>query len=63
MEEGFAEAKGEVGLDHYEVRKWEAWHRYITLSLLAHAYLAVTRSFAGSEKEEAGEKGGSRSSS
>jgi len=58
VEEGFAEAKGEVGLDHYEVRKWEAWHRYVTLSLLAHAYLAVTRSFAGSEKEEAGGKRG-----
>lgn len=36
-------AKGEVGLDHYEVRHWEAWHRSITLALLAHAYLEVTR--------------------
>lgn len=57
VEEGFAEAKGEVGLDHYEVRKWEAWHRYITLSLLAHAYLVVTRSSARSE-QEVREKGG-----
>ena len=41
--ECFAEAKGEVGLDHYEVRRWEAWYRHITLCLLAHAFLAVTR--------------------
>jgi SRSO17 transposase len=26
-----------VGLDQYEVRRWDAWHRHITLSLLAHA--------------------------
>ena len=40
---GFEEAKGVVGLDHYEVRKWTPWHRHITLALLAHAYLAVAR--------------------
>lgn len=40
--EGFAQAKGEVGLDQDEVRGWEAWHRQITLCLLAHAALAVT---------------------
>jgi hypothetical protein len=39
VEEGFAQAKGEVGLDQYEVRRWAAWHRHITLGLLAHAYL------------------------
>ena len=42
IEQCFAEAKGEVGLDHYEVRRWKAWHRYITLCLLAHAFLVVT---------------------
>lgn len=52
VEEGFAEAKGEVGLDHYEVRKWKAWHRYVTLSLLAHAYLVAMRLSSGSEQEE-----------
>ncbi len=31
-------AKGEFGLDDYEVRKWIAWHRHITLCLLAHAF-------------------------
>jgi SRSO17 transposase len=43
VEEGFERAKGEVGLDQYEVRRWDAWHRHITLALLAHAYLEVTR--------------------
>jgi SRSO17 transposase len=56
VEECFAEAKGEVGLDHYEVRKWEAWHRHVTLCLLAHAFLAVVRSSA--EREEGAVKRG-----
>ena len=43
IEEGFAQAKGELGLDHYEVRGWDAWHRFVTHCLLAHAYLAVLR--------------------
>jgi SRSO17 transposase len=40
---GFERAKGEAGLDEYEVRRWDAWHRHIALALLADAYLAVTR--------------------
>jgi SRSO17 transposase len=43
VEECFAEAKGEVGLDHYEVRRWDSWHRHVTLCLLAHALLVVVR--------------------
>lgn len=46
IEECFSQAKGEVGLDQYEVRCWDAWHRYVTLCLLAHAFLAVMRSVA-----------------
>ena len=46
IEEGFEEAKSEVGLDQYEVRKWESWYRHITLALLAHAYLVVVRTHA-----------------
>jgi len=46
IEEGLERAKGEVGLDQYEVRRWDAWHRHITLSLLAHASLQVTRAHA-----------------
>ncbi len=39
----FQQAKGEVGLDHYEVRRYDAWCRHITLAMLAHACLAVVR--------------------
>jgi len=46
IEESFQTAKGEVGLDQYEVRSWHGWYRHITLSLLAHAYLTVTRAVA-----------------
>lgn len=48
IESAFEQAKGECGLDEYEVRKWQAWHRHITLSLLAHAFLVVIR--AGERK-------------
>jgi SRSO17 transposase len=57
VEQCFAEAKGEVGLDHYEVRRWDAWHRHVTLCLLAHAFLAVVRSAA---REEDPGRGGKR---
>ena len=43
LEEGFEQAKGEVGLDQYEVRRYDAWYRHVTLALLAHAYLEVAR--------------------
>jgi SRSO17 transposase len=52
IEESFESAKGEVGLDHYEVRRWPGWYRHMTLALLAHAYLTVTRA-AAVEKGEA----------
>ena len=51
IEDGFKESKAEIGLDEYEVRKWEGWYRHITLCLLAHAYLAVLQhSVAGGEE-------------
>jgi SRSO17 transposase len=43
IEIGFEAAKGECGLDHYEVRRWQGWYRHITLALLAHAVLATLR--------------------
>ncbi len=42
----FEAAKGEVGLDEYEVRSWTGWHRHVTLAMLAHACLAVVRRHA-----------------
>jgi SRSO17 transposase len=53
VEECFAEAKGEVGLDHYEVRRWDAWHRHVTLCLLAHAFLVIVRLAARDEEDAA----------
>jgi SRSO17 transposase len=50
IEESFEAAKGSVGLDQYEVRRWNAWYRHITLALLAHAYLEVTRLAANRAK-------------
>jgi SRSO17 transposase len=50
IEQGFEQAKGEVGLDHYEVRKWPGWYRHITLALLAHAFLVVTRAQTTSDQ-------------
>ena len=35
-----------MGLDQYEVRKWDGWYRHITLAMLAHAYLAVIKHHA-----------------
>ena len=46
IEECFQAAKNEVGLDQYQVRRFDAWHRHITLAMLAHAYLAVTAAHA-----------------
>jgi len=43
MERCFAEAKGEVGLDHYAVRSWTGWYRHITLAMWAYALLTVLR--------------------
>lgn len=43
IEMNFAEMKGETGLDQYEVRSYDGWHKHITLSCLAHAFLTVLR--------------------
>jgi SRSO17 transposase len=56
VERGFEEAKGEVGLAHYELRSWDGWYRHITLSLFAHAFLASIR--AEGVDIESSQKGG-----
>jgi len=50
VEQCIEEAKGETGLDQYEVRYWTSWHRHITLSMLAHAWLAALRSTEDAKK-------------
>jgi len=47
IEEVFKLAKGQVGLDHYEVRSWQGWRRHITLALLALAAVATAAAKKG----------------
>ncbi|UKJ63554.1 hypothetical protein H1Q78_18285 [Cellulosimicrobium cellulans] len=53
IEENFQAAKGLVGLDQHQVRRWDPWHRWTTPAMLAHAFLtvmaAVARSDAGQQ--------------
>ena len=39
IEQCFEECKGEVGMDHYEVRKYPGWHYHMLMSMLAHFFL------------------------
>jgi SRSO17 transposase len=50
VEQCIEEAKGETGLDEYQVRHWQSWHRHITLSMMAHTWLAAIRYKANQEK-------------
>ncbi len=58
VEQCFEEGKGEVGLDHYEVRSWQGWYRHITLCMFAHAFLMVLRT--QSQMEDPGEDEGKK---
>jgi SRSO17 transposase len=42
IEECFEASKNETGLDNYQVRTWNAWHRHTGLAMLAHTFLAIT---------------------
>jgi SRSO17 transposase len=50
IEETFQTAKGQVGLDQYQARRYDSWYRHITLAMLAHAFLTVTSADAGAKK-------------
>ncbi|GIF13797.1 IS701 family transposase [Actinoplanes teichomyceticus] len=43
IEECFQQAKGQAGLDEYQVRDWRPWHAHITLSMAALAWLVVAK--------------------
>jgi SRSO17 transposase len=59
VEQCFEEAKGDTGLDEYGVRRWQSWHRHITLTMMAHAWLTVQRAAdAALVPEAAPQKGG-----
>jgi hypothetical protein len=47
IEEVFGAGKGEVGLDHYEVRSWVGWHHHMTLCLVALWFLGLERRRVG----------------
>lgn len=49
----FKLAKGQVGLDHYEVRSWRGWHRHITLAMLAFAALTIAARQKGGHRRPA----------
>ena len=57
VEECLELAKGECGLDEYEVRSWTGWHRHVTLSLLALAVVAVIRSRLPAPRRKKGASG------
>ena len=50
IEQMFAEAKGEAGLDHYEVRSYVGWHHHMTLSLVALWFLCLERLTQGKKR-------------
>ncbi|MCX5277188.1 IS701 family transposase [Streptomyces virginiae] len=43
VEEFFQSGKGLAGLDEHQVRRFVSWSRWVTLAMLAHAFLAVVR--------------------
>jgi SRSO17 transposase len=47
IEECFQAGKGQVGLDHYQVRRYDAWYRHTTLAMAAQGFLAAVRAQAG----------------
>jgi SRSO17 transposase len=57
VEECFQAAKDQVGLDHYQVRRYDAWYRHVTLTMIALAFLAAVRAQAATSSR-AGAGGG-----
>jgi hypothetical protein len=41
VEERFQTGKGLCGLDQHQVRRWRSWYRWVTLAMVAHAFLVV----------------------
>lgn len=52
IEQCLETAKGETGLDQYEVRYWHSWHRHITLAMMAQTWLAAVRFRTTAKKGE-----------
>lgn len=43
IEQCFEEGKSELGMDHYEHRSWQAWHRHMTFVFIAQLFLLRVR--------------------
>jgi SRSO17 transposase len=43
IEQCFQEGKSEIGMDHYEHRSWDAWHRHMTFVFLGQLFLLRVR--------------------
>jgi SRSO17 transposase len=43
VEEFFQSGKGLAALDEHQFRRYTSWSRWVTLAMLAHAFLAVVR--------------------
>jgi SRSO17 transposase len=52
VEEAIERAKGECGLDQYEVRSWTGWYRHVTLSLAAQLCATLMMEQANTEMEK-----------
>jgi SRSO17 transposase len=55
VEETFQAAKGLAGLDEHQVRRWTSWHRWVTLAMLAHAFLTAATAHEHDHHPAAGE--------
>lgn len=53
IEESFQTAKSHLGLDHYQIRSWQGWHRHVTLAMLALAFLAALAASQPDSSEQA----------
>ncbi len=42
----YQDLKGEVGLDHYEGRRYPGWHHHVSVALVCYAFLAAERARA-----------------
>jgi hypothetical protein len=48
----FEEAKGELGMGHYEARAWTSWHHHMALVAMAHLFATLVRQECRAEKEQ-----------
>lgn len=48
----FEEAKGELGMGHYEARAWTSWHHHMALVAMAHLFATLVRAECRAEKEQ-----------